>query len=81
MARMFPDVDPAQLEHRPEATVYAALRLSTGAWLFVKGVISYGMLGLQVAGEILYIRYILRPRWQSRDETESAPPHPEPRAR
>ncbi|MCA9519432.1 MAG: septation protein IspZ [Myxococcales bacterium] len=62
-------------------TVYAALRLSTGAWLFVKGVISYGMLGLQVAGEILYIRYILRPRWQSRDETESAPPHPEPRAR
>lgn len=31
MARMFPDVDPAQLEHRPEATVYAALREQLGA--------------------------------------------------
>lgn len=51
-------------------TAYAALELSTGSWIFVKGVGSLVMMGITLFGEMVYIRLVLRIRW-----AEAAPPH------
>ena len=49
-------------------TVYAALYLSIDAWFWVKGLFFYILFGIFFLGELVYSRWVLRPRmlqyWQ-----------------